>query len=95
MLPTAPAALKEEEERNLYSRMRRTPNNAIDSSQPSFRHEKESSMPAGDDGPGSAQTAPPGVATAGKPFKFEALKAFLDPDNSTAPHSYEEVANRL
>ena len=34
-------------------------------------------------------------ATAGKTSKFEALKVFLDPNNSTAPPSYEEVANRL
>ena len=34
-------------------------------------------------------------ATAGKASTFEALKAFLDPDNSTAPPSYDEVANRL
>ena len=30
-----------------------------------------------------------------KTSTFEALKAFLDPVNSTAPPSYEEVANRL
>jgi RNA polymerase sigma factor (sigma-70 family) len=34
-------------------------------------------------------------ATAGKTSAFEALKVFLDPNNSTAPPSYEEVANRL
>src|SRR5271165_387993 len=34
-------------------------------------------------------------ATAGKTSTFEALKAFLDPDNSIAPPSYDEVANRL
>jgi RNA polymerase sigma factor (sigma-70 family) len=34
-------------------------------------------------------------ATAGKTATFEALKVFLDPNNSTAPPSYEEVANRL
>jgi hypothetical protein len=34
-------------------------------------------------------------ATAGKTSTFEALKVFLDPDNSVAPPSYEEVANRL
>jgi RNA polymerase sigma factor (sigma-70 family) len=34
-------------------------------------------------------------ATAGKTSTFEALKGFLDPDNSTAPPSYDEVANRL
>jgi RNA polymerase sigma factor (sigma-70 family) len=34
-------------------------------------------------------------ATAGKASTFEALKAFLDPDNSTAPPSYDEVANQL
>jgi hypothetical protein len=34
-------------------------------------------------------------ATAGKTSTFEALKVFLDPDNSVAPPSYDEVANRL
>jgi RNA polymerase sigma factor (sigma-70 family) len=34
-------------------------------------------------------------ATAGKSSTFQALKAFLDPDNSTALPSYDEVANRL
>ena len=34
-------------------------------------------------------------ATEGKTSIFEALKAFLDPNNSLAPPSYEEVANRL
>jgi len=33
--------------------------------------------------------------TAGKTSTFEALKAFLDPNNSIAPPSYDEVANRL
>jgi RNA polymerase sigma factor (sigma-70 family) len=34
-------------------------------------------------------------ATAVKSSTFQALKAFLDPDNSTALPSYDEVANRL
>jgi len=34
-------------------------------------------------------------ASAGKTSTFEALKAFLDPNNSIAPPSYDEVANRL
>ncbi len=34
-------------------------------------------------------------ATEGKIPTFEALKIFLDPVNSRAPPSYEEVANRL
>jgi len=34
-------------------------------------------------------------ATAGKTSTFEALKAFLDPNNSIAAPSYDEVANRL
>ena len=34
-------------------------------------------------------------ANEGKTSTFEALKAFLDPVNSGAPPSYEEVANRL
>jgi RNA polymerase sigma factor (sigma-70 family) len=34
-------------------------------------------------------------ATAGKTSTFEALKAFLDPNNSIAPPSYDEVANRF
>src|SRR6478672_4676769 len=34
-------------------------------------------------------------ATEGKTSIFEALNAFLDPNNSLAPPSYEEVANRL
>jgi RNA polymerase sigma factor (sigma-70 family) len=34
-------------------------------------------------------------ATAGKTSTFEALKVFLDPNNSIAPPSYDEVANRL
>src|SRR4029077_11996335 len=34
-------------------------------------------------------------ATAGKTSTFEALKAFLDPSNSIAPPSYDEVASRL
>ena len=34
-------------------------------------------------------------ASAGKTSTFEALKAFLDPNNSVAPPSYEEVAHRL
>jgi RNA polymerase sigma-70 factor (ECF subfamily) len=34
-------------------------------------------------------------ATAGKTSTFEALKAFLDPNNSVAPPSYDEVADRL
>jgi len=34
-------------------------------------------------------------ANEGKTSIFEALKAFLDPNNSLAPPSYEEVANGL
>jgi RNA polymerase sigma-70 factor (ECF subfamily) len=34
-------------------------------------------------------------ATAGKACTFDALKAFLDPENNTALPSYHEVANRL
>ncbi len=34
-------------------------------------------------------------AAAGKTSTFEALKAFLDPNNSIAPPSYDEVANQL
>jgi RNA polymerase sigma-70 factor (ECF subfamily) len=34
-------------------------------------------------------------ATAGKTSTFEALRVFLDPHSSTAPPSYDEVANRL
>ena len=34
-------------------------------------------------------------ATAGKTSTFEALKAFLDPNKSIAPPSYDEVANQL
>jgi hypothetical protein len=34
-------------------------------------------------------------ATAGKTSTFEALEVFLDPNNSTAPPSYEEVVSRL
>jgi len=34
-------------------------------------------------------------ATAGKASTFEALKVFLDPDNSTAAPSYDEAASRL
>jgi RNA polymerase sigma-70 factor (ECF subfamily) len=34
-------------------------------------------------------------ATAGKTSTFEAPKAFLDPNNSIAPPSYDEVASRL
>jgi RNA polymerase sigma factor (sigma-70 family) len=34
-------------------------------------------------------------ATAGKTSTFEALRVFLDPNSSTAPPSYDEVANRL
>jgi RNA polymerase sigma factor (sigma-70 family) len=34
-------------------------------------------------------------ATAGKTSTFDTLKAFLDPSNSLAPPSYDEVANRL
>jgi hypothetical protein len=34
-------------------------------------------------------------ATAGKTPTFEALKAFLDPSNSIAPPSYDEVASQL
>ncbi len=34
-------------------------------------------------------------ATTGKASTFEALKAFLDPNNSIAPPSYDEVAHRL
>src|SRR5271167_2069466 len=34
-------------------------------------------------------------ASAGKISTFEALKAFLDPNNSIAPPSYDEVASRL
>ena len=34
-------------------------------------------------------------AAAGKASAFEALKAFLDPNNSVAPPSYDEVANQL
>ena len=33
--------------------------------------------------------------TAGKASTFDALKAFLDPENSTALPSYDQVANRL
>jgi RNA polymerase sigma-70 factor (ECF subfamily) len=34
-------------------------------------------------------------ASAGRTSTFEALKAFLDPNNSVAPPSYDEVANQL
>jgi RNA polymerase sigma factor (sigma-70 family) len=34
-------------------------------------------------------------ASQGKTSTFEALKAFLDPNNSVAPPSYDEVADRL
>jgi RNA polymerase sigma factor (sigma-70 family) len=34
-------------------------------------------------------------ATGGKTPTFEALKVFLDPNNTIAPPSYDEVANRL
>ena len=34
-------------------------------------------------------------ASAGKTSTFEALKAFLDPNNSIAPPSYDDVANQL
>jgi RNA polymerase sigma factor (sigma-70 family) len=34
-------------------------------------------------------------ASAGKTSTFEALNAFLDPNNSIAPPSYDEVANQL
>jgi RNA polymerase sigma factor (sigma-70 family) len=34
-------------------------------------------------------------ASQGKTSTFEALKVFLDPNNSIAPPSYDEVANRL
>jgi RNA polymerase sigma-70 factor (ECF subfamily) len=34
-------------------------------------------------------------ATTGKTSTFEALRVFLDPNSSTAPPSYDEVANRL
>ncbi|MFZ0712396.1 MAG: sigma-70 family RNA polymerase sigma factor [Terrimicrobiaceae bacterium] len=34
-------------------------------------------------------------AATGKTSTFEALKVFLDPNNCTAPPSYDEVANRL
>ena len=34
-------------------------------------------------------------ASAGKTSTFEALKAFLDPNNRIAPPSYDEVANQL
>ncbi len=34
-------------------------------------------------------------AITGKTDTFEALKVFLDPNSSTAPPSYDEVANRL
>ena len=34
-------------------------------------------------------------ATAGKTSTFEALRVFLDPNSSTAPPTYDEVANRL
>ena len=34
-------------------------------------------------------------ATAGKTSTFEALRVFLDPNSSTAPPSYDEVANPL
>ena len=35
------------------------------------------------------------MLAAGKTSTFEALKVFLDPNNSIAPPSYDEVANRL
>jgi RNA polymerase sigma factor (sigma-70 family) len=38
---------------------------------------------------------PQEYVTAGKTSTFEALKASLDPNNSIAPPSYDEVANRL
>ena len=38
---------------------------------------------------------PQEYASAGKTSTFEALKAFLDPNNSIAPPSYDEVANQL
>jgi hypothetical protein len=72
MRVTAPAALKEEETRNLYSWMQKRPKSGEALKQ--LRQE---------------------YASVGKTSKFEALKAFLDPNNSIAPPSYDEVANQL
>ena len=41
------------------------------------------------------ENAASGVCHRGKTSTFEALKVFLDPNSSTAPPSYDEVANRL
>ena len=61
-----------------------------------FNGRKNVRCPVGNNAPGrSAETAPPGVCHQGKTSTFEALKAFLDPNNSIAPPSYDEVANRL
>ena len=97
MLTTVPAALREEETRNLYE---------LDARDAEERYQRE---PVEFSTAGKIFDARWAMTVLGEALKklrqeyalaektstFEALKVFLDPNNSRAPPSYDEAANRL
>jgi hypothetical protein len=96
MRSTVLAALKEEETRNSYSWM-------AEDAEERYRRQPVEFLTAGKifDARWAMTVLGEALkrlrqeyATAGKTSTFEALKVFLDPDNS-APPSYEEMASRL
>jgi hypothetical protein len=97
MWATAPAALKEEETRNLYNwdaeeaeeRYRLEP---VEFLRPEKMFDARWAMTVLGE---ALKQLHQEYASAGKTSTFEAPKAFLDPNNSIAPPSYDEVANRL
>ena len=97
MRATTPVVLKEEETRNSYTWMQKTPKNAIGLEPVEFLTAEKifdarwAMTVLGE----ALKQLRQEYATAGKTSTFEALKAFLDPNNSVAPPSYDEVANRL
>ena len=94
---TAPAALKEEETRNLYNWMRKRAEERyriepVEFLTPEKMFDARWAMTVLGE---ALKRLRQEYANAGKTSTFEALKAFLDPNNSIAPPSYDEVANQL
>jgi hypothetical protein len=95
--PSTRPPLREEEAKHLYSWTHKRPKNATDLNRPSFCQQKESSnarwtmRALGEVHKQRRQK----YAAAAKKSTFDARKAFLDPDNLTAPESYDKVANGL
>ena len=94
---TAPAALKEEETRNLYNWMRNEAEERyriepVEFLTPEKMFDARWVMTVLGE---ALKQLRQEYANAGKTSTFEALKAFLDPNNRIAPPSYDEVANQL